>query len=217
MLNHPVALPPVPKIELSIVRDKSAEAKATGGFLNVRRLEIVARFPDGTSSAPFPYDIATRASLDVVAIVPHYVEAGVRYVYLRSSLRPPLAFRKNPPASGGVMWELPAGLIDGDETPAQAAARELEEETGFHLDAGAMRPLGPTTYPVAGMCGESHAFFEVEVDPAKRGVPSEDGSPLEKGATIVAIPLDEALEHCRTGVILDVKTELALRRFAERA
>lgn len=216
MLNHPVALPPVPKIELSVVRDHSAEAKATGGFLNVRRLEIVARFPDGTASAPFPYDIATRASLDVVAIVPHYVDAGVRYVYLRSSLRPPLAFRENPPATGGVAWELPAGLIDGGETPAEAAARELEEEIGFHLAPSAMRALGGTTYPVSGMCGESHAFFEVEVDPAKRGVPSEDGSPLERGAAIVAVPLEEALEHCRTGAIRDAKTELALRRLAER-
>jgi ADP-ribose pyrophosphatase len=216
VLNHPVALPPVPKIELSIVRDHSAEAKATGGFLNVRRLELVAHFPDGTASAPFPYDIATRAALDVVAIVPHYVEAGVRYVYLRSSLRPPLAFRENPPAAGGVAWELPAGLIDAGETPAEAAARELEEEIGFHLAPSAMRPLGPTAYPVSGMCGESHAFFEVEVDPATRGTPSEDGSPLERGAAVVAIPFAEALEHCRTGAVRDVKTELALRRLAER-
>jgi ADP-ribose pyrophosphatase len=216
VLNHLVALPPVPKIELSIVRDRSAEAKATGGFLNLRRLELVAHFPDGTSSAPFAYDIATRASLDVVVIVPHYVEGGVRYVYLRSSLRPPLAFREGAAASDGVAWELPAGLIDGGETAAEAAARELEEEIGFHLPPDAMHPLGPTTYPVSGMCGESHAFFETEVDPTHRGVPGEDGSPLERGAAIVAVPLSEALEHCRTGAIRDAKTELALRRLAEQ-
>jgi ADP-ribose pyrophosphatase len=216
VLNHLVTLPPVPKIELSIVRDRSADAKATGGFLNLRRLELVAHFPDGTSSAPFPYDIATRACLDVVAIVPHYVEGGIRYVYLRSSLRPPLAFRADAPPSGGVAWELPAGLIDEGETPAEAAARELEEEIGFHLVAEAMKPLGPTTYPVSGMCGESHTLFETEVDPARRGVPSEDGSPLERGAAVVAVPLAEALDHCRTGAIRDAKTELALRRLAER-
>ena len=215
MPNPPVPLPPLPKIALSIVRDRSADAKATGGFLNVRRLELVAHFPDGSASAPFPYDIAMRASLDVVAIAAHYVQAGVRHVYLRSSLRPPLAFRDDPPAAGGVAWEVPAGLIDDGESPAEAAARELEEELGFHAAPSRLRPLGPAAFPVAGMCGESQAFFEIEVDPATRGTPSEDGSPLERGATVVAIPLDEALRHCRTGAIADMKSELALRRLAE--
>ena len=32
----------------------------------------------------------------------------------------------------------------------------------------------------------------------------------------VTAPLSRALEHCRTGVLLDGKTEIALRRLAER-
>lgn len=32
-------------------------------------------------------------------------------------------------------WEIPAGKIDAGETPAQAAARELLEETGHSVDA----------------------------------------------------------------------------------
>lgn len=32
---------------------------------------------------------------------------------------------------GDFTWELPAGLIDQGESPAAAAARELEEETGY--------------------------------------------------------------------------------------
>jgi ADP-ribose pyrophosphatase len=211
-----VALPPIPKIDLRVVRDHSADAKATGGFLNLRRLELVARFPDGSESAPFPYDIATRAALDVVVIVPHFFADGERHVYLRTSLRPPLAFRPDPPATGGGAWELPAGLIDAGESPAEAAARELEEEIGFRVEPSEMRPLGPTSYPVSGMCGESHAFFEVAVDPRVRGVPSEDGSPLEQGAAIASLPLAEAIEHCQSGAIRDLKTELALRRLAER-
>jgi hypothetical protein len=32
---------------------------------------------------------------------------------------------------------------------------------------------------------------------------------------VLAIPVDEAIEHCRRGSIRDAKTELVLRRLAE--
>ncbi len=35
------------------------------------------------------------------------------------------------PVTNEKLWELPAGLIDGNEMPRAAAKRELEEETGF--------------------------------------------------------------------------------------
>ena len=35
------------------------------------------------------------------------------------------------PAVGARTWELPAGLVDEDETPEQAAVRELAEEVGL--------------------------------------------------------------------------------------
>jgi 8-oxo-dGTP diphosphatase len=39
--------------------------------------------------------------------------------------------RKYPPYVGG--WTLPAGYIEWDETPEQAAVRETFEETGLHV------------------------------------------------------------------------------------
>lgn len=55
--------------------------------------------------------------------------------------------------------ELPAGLV-GDETegedPAEAAARELEEETGYH--AGSMENLG-RFHSSPGMVSESFTLF----------------------------------------------------------
>jgi ADP-ribose pyrophosphatase len=181
----------------------------------VRRLDVVARYPDGSQSAPFPYDVGARAAIDAVVMAAHYVEAGVRFVYLRTAVRPPCALRPVPPAHDGSLWELPAGLVEPGEDPAAAAAREVDEELGFAVEVAAMHSLGPWTFPAPGIIGERHLFFHVEVDPAARATPGEDGSALERGAAIVAIPLRDAIEHCRRGAIPDAKTELGLRRLAE--
>jgi ADP-ribose pyrophosphatase len=136
-------------------------------------------------------------------------------VFLRSAIRPALAIRSIPPAHDGALWEVPAGLIEPDEAPADAASRELAEELGFDVDPAAMLALGPWAFPAPGIIAEMHYFFHVEVDPLLRHPPLEDGSVLEKDALIVDLPLSEALRHCRDGIIRDAKTELALRRLAE--
>jgi ADP-ribose pyrophosphatase len=211
----PAPLPALPAIAIEIARDHGAEARATGGFLDVRRLELVARYPDGSASAPFPYDVGNRKALDAVVMAVHFMKGGERHVFLRSAVRPPCALRPVPPAHDGSLWELPAGLVEPGEEPAAAAAREIDEELGFIVAATAMRELGPFTFPAPGIIGERHLFFHVEVDPDTRGTPGEDGSALEAGAAIVAVPLRDALEHCRRGLIPDAKTELGLRRLAE--
>jgi ADP-ribose pyrophosphatase len=176
---------------------------------------LVARFPDGSESAPFPYDIARRSALDVAIMAAYFNRDGVFHVFLRSSLRPPCVFRAPPLHHDGLLWELPAGLIEPDEEPIEAAARELREELGFTVARQSLRPLGEWVFPAPGMIGERHVFFAVEVDPASRGTPSEDGSALEHGAVVLALPLRDALDECRRGVIRDEKTELALRRLSE--
>jgi ADP-ribose pyrophosphatase len=208
-------LPPLPAIQVRVARDRTDGALATGGFLNVTRLELVLAYPDGTESAPFAYDIATRKALDAAVIAAFYDEGGERYVYLRSAVRPPCALLGLPPEHAGGLWELPAGLIEPGESPAAAAARELGEELGFAATESAMRELGSWTFPVPGMIGERNFFYCTRVDPRARAVPSEDGSPLERLAGIVAMPAKVILEHCRSGAIRDAKTELALRRLAE--
>jgi ADP-ribose pyrophosphatase len=209
------SLPPLPAIRIVVTRDRSAEALALGGFLDVRRLELVVRRPDGTESAPFSYDVAARTALDAAVIAACYVEEGVRHVYLRSAVRPPCALRPIPPEHDGGLWELPAGLVEPGEEPAEAAARELREELGFVAAAADMRPLGEWTFPVPGMIGERHLLYVVNVDPGSRSLPTEDGSALERGAAVFALPVADALEHCRRGNLRDAKTELALRRLAE--
>jgi ADP-ribose pyrophosphatase len=211
----PSLLPALPAIRVRVARDRTAEARATGGFLNLSRLDLVITYPDGVESEPFAYDAVTRAALDAVVIAAHFVERGIRHVYLRSAVRPPCALRDEPPHSDGNLWEVPAGLVEPGEDPADTAARELGEELGFAATGSDMRLLGPWTYPVPAMIAERHVYYAVEVDPGSRATPTEDGSPLERAASIRALPLQEVLDLCRAGAIRDAKTELAARRLAE--
>ncbi|MDP9001498.1 MAG: NUDIX hydrolase [Myxococcota bacterium] len=209
------SLPTPPAIRIAVARDRTAESRATGGFLNVRRLDLVARYPDGTESSPFAYDVAARTALDAVVLAAHFVEAGVRHVFLRSAVRPPCALRPVAPTHDGALWELPAGLVEPGENPVATAVRELGEELGFAASPTDMLPLGGWTFPSPGMIGERHIFYAVEVDGRAHPTPTEDGSALERAAAILALPVVEAIEHCRLGAIRDAKTELGLRRLLE--
>jgi ADP-ribose pyrophosphatase len=208
-------LPAPPTIHILIARDRTDESRARGGFLDVRRLDLVARYPDGTESSSFAYDIAQRAALDAVVIAAHFIAGGTRWVYLRSAIRPPCALRAIPPEHDGALWELPAGLVEPGEEPSATAARELGEELGFRALQADMQPLGHWTFPAPGIIGERHIFYAVEVDARTRAAPAGDGSALERAATIIALPVSDAIEYCRLGIIRDSKTELALRRLAE--
>ena len=45
--------------------------------------------------------------------------------------------------------------------------------------------------------------------------PGGDGSVMEEGGGVWVLPLEEAIEACRTGAIPDMKTEIALLRLAD--
>jgi ADP-ribose pyrophosphatase len=203
-------------VQAVIVHDRSASASASGGFVNLRRLDLAVCLPGEPLSRPFAFDIATRRAIDAVVVVAHFAREGRRHVYLRSCPRPSLMLHDGPEgAREGNLWEVVAGLVEPGEAPEAAATRELHEELGFEVAASAMARLGGYVYPAPGFVAEQQHYFHAEVDPDARQAPLEDGSPLEAGARIISLPLDDALSHCREGHLVDAKTELALRRLAE--
>lgn len=214
----------LPDIRLELVEDLSPPDE--GGFLRLVRRRFRARYPDGSVSEPFVYDAVDRRAIDAVVIAAHFVSRSEVWVYLRSAVRPPLLLRdaaRSPVPErdrGTGLWELPAGLVEvGEQTPdglRACASRELAEELGFDQPPDLMRELGPSTYPAPGIIGERHFYFEVEVDPKSRTEPSNDGSPLEHGGLVRSVRLADALALCAQGSIEDAKTELALRRLADR-
>jgi len=217
-------LPVLPQVRLKLVEDQSPAAEP--GFLRLVRRKLVAIDAAGTQSEPFIYDEVDRKAIDAVVIAAHYKnEVGERRVYLRSAARPPVIMRpverntRPSYACADGLWELPAGLVEPDESSEagvfRCAQRELEEELGFKVPLSSVLPLGPSTFPCPGVVSERHYYFHVPVNPKERKSPTLDGSAIERLGAIIDVPLSEALKWCREGKLEDAKTELGLRRLAE--
>lgn len=66
-------------------------------------------------------------------------------------------------------WEIPIGMIEPPETPIMAAAREVEEETGWR--PGPLRPL-VYTQPSNGISDSAHHIFRADTA-THTGAPTE--------------------------------------------
>jgi ADP-ribose pyrophosphatase len=84
--------------------------------------------------------------------------------------------RQYRPACEGFTLELPAGIVEAGEDPAEACRRELMEETG--LSATRIEPLGANRPCTARLSNRIHSFFVETADPPKTFQP-EAGMTLE--------------------------------------
>lgn len=83
--------------------------------------------------------------------------------------------RQYRPALERFTWELPAGLVDEDESPEACCRRELMEETG--LTALAVHALGAYAPCTARLSNRVHSFF-VATGPRAAAGPRESGIEL---------------------------------------
>jgi len=114
-----------------------------------------------------------------------------------------LLVRQPRPAVGASPLELPAGLIEPGEHPADTARRELEEETGYL--ARGIEPL-VSFYTSPGFTDELiHIFVATEL--VRTAVQHEEG---EEEIELVRLPVARALEQVLHGELSDAKTVVGL-------
>ena len=109
------------------------------------------------------------------------------------------------------LYELPAGLIDGDEDVFAASHRELYEETGLNLLTIDKTKKTLPLYVSAGMTDESIALIYCICDGEASTKNLEDDEDLE----VVLVSKKEARDLLNKNIKLDVKTYLVLQSFAE--
>ena len=103
---------------------------------------------------------------------------------------------------GEALWEVPAGILEKDESPEQAVRREVEEEVGRR--AGHVERLA-LFHPTPGFCDEVLHLFRATALQEAPLHPDEDEVLEVKWYT-----LDEARALLRAGEVKDAKTIIAL-------
>ncbi len=110
-------------------------------------------------------------------------------------------------ATNGMMLEVPAGVLDGDEAPEVCAKRELEEETGMKSDNIS---FVVKFYTSIGFCTEVlHIYLAEGLYEGQQDFDEDEFITLE------AYTLDEAIGKIFSGEIIDSKTMVAIMCYKE--
>ncbi len=111
-------------------------------------------------------------------------------------------------ATGGFIYEVPAGTLNTGEDPETCARREVEEESGHR--AGRLERLA-SIYTTPGFTDEViHLYAAFDLTPVGQNLDHDEVLTVER------MPLAEAIARIGRGDIVDSKTICALL-LAERA
>jgi ADP-ribose pyrophosphatase len=153
-------------------------------------LDKIVRLPDGS-----------MVHRDVVT----YPGGAVGVLALTEDQRIVLV-RQYRPTSNALMLEIPAGRRNVGESFLAAARRELREETGYTASLWT-RSIG--FWPSPGILDERIVLYVAQG--LTKGDQSLDDDEFIRSAVI---PMDEILDRCRRGTIVDAKTIVGVLWYA---
>ena len=161
----------------------------TGKVINLDVDQV--RFPDGSSG-----ELEIVRHPGAAAVVPVASDLGSADPTL-------LMIRQYRYATGGELWEIPAGrLAHPGEEPEACARRELQEEVG--VTAGKVQRL-TTVWTTPGFTDEAiHLFMATEL------TPTAHSREADEFIDVVPKALSEVLEMVGRGEVCDAKTVVGI-------
>jgi ADP-ribose pyrophosphatase len=106
-------------------------------------------------------------------------------------------------AAGGFIYEIPAGKLHPGEDPLDCAARELEEEIGY---TSRSFTLLSSIFTAPGFTDEVIHIYQATG--LEKGMQQLD---RDEVLEVVELPLKEAIQKIKDGVIRDAKTIVGLQ------
>ncbi len=165
-----------------------AERLYSGRIVNLD-LDTV-RFPDGSTG-----QLEMLRHPGASAVVPFLDDP-------RDSDPRVLLIRQFRHAADDYIWEVPAGRLDGDESPEACARRELEEETGMRAES--VERL-TTIYTTPGFTDERiHLFLARGLSTGKQGREADEFMELH------TLRWSEVMAMVRSGEMVDAKSLTSL-------
>ena len=169
---RPANAPPVPPHPLYL---PEADDVVWAGRFPVQRVRFRFRRRDGSLSGPLTWELMRRGQGTV--ILP-WDPVTDRIALIEQFRLPALAAGEEP-----RMTELPAGLVEPGEDPAETARRELAEETG--LRCSRLEPIG--SYMLMHGASDERVHFQLAQVSLEGEAGAVGGLPSEEEETVVVV------------------------------
>jgi len=174
------------------------------GFYRMDRVRFRHALHGGGQSPSIERELFVRG--DVVGVLPWDPANGLVLLVQQFRIG---AMRQSPDP---WLWEIVAGMIDGDETPLEVARREAREEAGLEFDR--LEPISRYLASPGASTEEVHLFAgECDLGAAGglHGLADEDEDILAR-----VFPVERAIEMLDTGEVRNALSIIALQWLRHR-